>query len=176
VRHNESLHPTAPRYGFPEFNVSLAAVAGERGRSASGEAAMSWDLIVMKCREPPPPVAELPTDFAPEVIGPATAIRDVINSAFPHVDWSNPVWGIYMAADYSLEFSLANIESVNTFSVYVRGTGDPITPLTQLAQQNGWYLLNMQIPEWLHLAQDQSASWRQFQAWRDRALARATKD
>jgi hypothetical protein len=131
---------------------------------------MSWDLVVMKCREPPPPVADLPKDFASDVMGSVAAIRAAIDSAIPNVDWSDPTWGTHNAGDYSLEFAIDGVESANTFSVYVRGSGDPITALLRLGRQNGWYLLDLQIPEWLHHCSDQSTSWSQFQSWRDRVL------
>lgn len=133
---------------------------------------MSWDVVVMKYREPPPPVAELPSDFAPEPLGTTATIRAAIDAAFPNVDWSDPVWGIFDLGGFSLEFVIGEAESTNSFSVYVRGTGDPISPLLRLARDNGWYVLDMQIPEWFHHCSDPSASWHRFQGWRDRVLDR----
>ncbi len=134
---------------------------------------MSWDVYVMKCAEPPPLVAELRTNFATDLMGSAEEIRAAISMVLPSVDWSDPSWGVYDGDGFSFEFCLGRKPLIEFFSILVRGSGNPIALLLELASRNAWYMMDIQTPEWLHHSPDVSASWRSFQEWRDRAIKRS---
>jgi hypothetical protein len=132
---------------------------------------MSWDVSVVKCAVTPPPVSELPADFTTDSIGTADSVRAAITEVLPATKWRSTSWGVYDGEGFSLEFVMTSGAILSSFSIHVRGNGEPIAVLQNLASRNSWYMLDMQIPEWLHHSPDPSKSWHRFRESRDRANA-----
>jgi hypothetical protein len=90
----------------------------------------------------------------------------------PGVDWRDPSWGIYEGDGFSFEFNIGKNEPCDGFMIHVRGGGDAVSSLLLLSERPGWYLLDISSMEWLHHGRDTGESWRRFQAYRDKVLAR----
>ncbi|HEV3257212.1 MAG TPA: hypothetical protein VG013_10055 [Gemmataceae bacterium] len=134
---------------------------------------MSWDVSVLAAKIVPPPVAEMADDWRGDILGSADEVRVRISACLPAVDWSNPTWGIYVGDGFSYEFNVGRKDPSDGFMVHVRGAGDPVAPLIQMAERCGWYLLDHSQGEWLHHCAKAGAGWQGFQAYRDRMLGRS---
>jgi hypothetical protein len=131
---------------------------------------MSWDVSVFAAKVPPPPVSEMPDDWRGETLGTAADVRNKISAVLPKVDWGDPTWGIYDGDGFSFEFNVGRKDPSEGFMVHVRGGGDAVSLLLQLAERWSWYLLDTSQGEWLHHCSNAEAGWRGFLAYRDRVL------
>jgi hypothetical protein len=131
---------------------------------------MSWDISVFAAKDAPPPVEEMPEGWKPDILGPADEVRQKISTCLPGVDWSDPTWGIYDGEGFSYEFNVGDEDSVEGLMIHVRGGGDAVGPLLNLAGRWGWYLLDCSQGEWLHHCADTEVGWQEFQAFRDRVI------
>jgi hypothetical protein len=136
---------------------------------------MSWDVSVFASDSPPPPVAEMPADWKGAMLGRAAAVREAISAALPGVDWSEPTWGRFEGNGFSFEFNMGKDDPVDGFMIHVRGAGDAVSSLTELASTCGWYLLDTSTGEWMHHAEAPEAGWEGFQAFRDSVVKRVSK-
>jgi hypothetical protein len=139
---------------------------------------MSWDVSVFASDAPPPPVAKMRVDWKGAILGPAATVRATISAALPGVDWTKPTWGRFRGNGFSLEFNMGKDDPTDGFMIHVRGGGDAVTCLMQIASRCGWYLLDTSTGEWMHHAEDPEAGWEGFQAFRDsviNGLAKSTK-
>ena len=129
---------------------------------------MSWDISFTQAETPPPPVAEMPDDWRGVAWGPAADLRAALSAQFPAIDWSDPLWGIYDGAGFSMEFDLGSDDPVEGFVVHMRGGGEAaITAVERLLALPGWYGLDCAAEEWVHHGADLRASWERFQSARD---------
>ena len=135
---------------------------------------MSWDVLVMRLDRVAETIDDLPEDYLPLPIGSADSVRNALSSAFPGTDWTDPHWGIFEGPDFSLEFNLGTAATVDSFTVLVRGTGEPVEPLAQVCDANGWRGLDVQTNAFLRAGHTDQASWRRFCDWRDKALKART--
>jgi hypothetical protein len=85
---------------------------------------------------------ELPLGTRKDVLG---AIRAV----FPTAAGETPTQLIFREGDLSIEFALHGRNPVNTVTVEVRGEGDPVSPLMELARRNGWVVLDVSTSEFI---------------------------
>lgn len=131
---------------------------------------MSWDISVMAARTPPPPVADMPNDWMVETLGPLPEVRAKISACLPATSWSDPNWGVFDGEGYSYEFNIGGREPCLGFMVHVRGGGQAVGPLIELATRYGWYMLDCSQGEWLHHCANPEAGWKGFQAYRDHCL------
>jgi hypothetical protein len=131
---------------------------------------MSWDVSVVAAKSPPLRVAEMPDDWRGELLGSAAEVRSKISACLPTVDWSDVTWGIYEGDGFSFEFNVGSKDPSDGFMIHVRGGGDAITPLLELSERWGWYLLDCSQGEWLHHCSEAGAGWQGFQAYRDRVM------
>jgi hypothetical protein len=136
---------------------------------------MSWDISVFAANEPPPPVSQMPKSWRCAGMGSLDDVRAKISECLPKVDWSDKSWGLYDGEGFSYEFNIGRHDPGNGFMIHVRGGGDAITPLLQLASRWDWYLLDCSQGEWLHHCSEPKTGWSGFQAYRDRVLSHATK-
>jgi hypothetical protein len=137
------------------------------------EDAMSWDVSVIAAKVPPPPVAEIPDGWKGDILGSADEVRRRITACLSAVDWSDPTWGLYHGEGFSFEFNVGSKEPSEGFMIHIRGGGNAVAPLLQLAERWGWYLLDCSQGEWLHHCSEAEAGWQGFQAYRDRVLRRS---
>lgn len=131
---------------------------------------MSWDISFFSSRVPPPSVAEMPKDWHGEEFGVLQDVRDKISKTLPAVDWTDPNWGRYERGSFSYEFNLGSATPCYGFMVHVRGGGEAVTPLVELAIAWSWYMLDTSEGEWLHHLGDERAGWTGFQEYRNRVM------
>lgn len=131
---------------------------------------MSWDVLVIASRAPPLPAAEMPNDWRGDSLGTTTEVRQKISACLPATDWSDSNWGIFDGNGFSFEFNVGKKEMTDGFMVHVRGGGDAVSSLLQLAGRFHWYLFDCSQGEWLHHCTEPEAGWIGFQAYRDRML------
>ena len=131
---------------------------------------MSWDISVFAAADVPPPVEQMPPNWRGAVLGSNADVRASISACLLGTDWSDPKWGYYRGADFSLEFNLGSEEPNDGFMVHVRGSGEAVTHLLDLATSTGWFLLDCSDGEWLHHCEEPDRGWVAFQEYRDRVL------
>jgi hypothetical protein len=119
----------------------------------------------------PPRVSEMPDDSSFPPMGQAHSVRARISESLPGVDWSDPAWGVFEGAGYSIEFNFQKDGAVDGFMLHVRGGGDPMEAIARLCATNGWVALDTSTGEFMDLQRPSRDSWESFQAFRDRALA-----
>lgn len=129
---------------------------------------MSWDISFCSAESPPPPVAEMPSDWRGSDFGKPDDVREKISKSLPSVDWTDPSWGLYEGESFSYEFNLGLESPCTDFMVHVRGGGAAVGPLLDLARRWGWYMLDTSQGEWVHHIADSEAGWVEFQKYRDR--------
>ena len=134
---------------------------------------MSWDVLVVAAESRPPPVDELPQDWKPRAIGSGDAVRAKICERLDNVDWSDRSFGIFDGPGFSLEFNLGADEPIESFMVHVRGSGDAVRALLELARPNGWWLLDCSNATWIE--SDDAQGWQRFQSYRDQLLQKPPK-
>ncbi len=134
---------------------------------------MSWDVWVFAAKAPPPSVAEKADYWRGDILGALDQVRRKISACLPGVNWSDPAWGIYKGDGFSFEFNIGSKEPSDGFMIHVRGGGDAVAPLVQLAEGCNWYLFDCSQGEWLHHCSQREAGWNGFQAYRDRVLGRS---
>jgi hypothetical protein len=78
--------------------------------------------------------------------------------------------GLLVADDFSLEIYGCDSDSVDSFSIWVRGTGNPIGLLASLCRTNGWRLIDDGTQATVDFNQVSAQGWEDFTNWRDRAL------
>src|SRR5688500_7033694 len=97
---------------------------------------MSWDAVLLRVGEGVSSVEEMGEEELP--LGKRKEVLDAIRAAFPGVEAQTAARLLYRAGDLSMEFVLQGKGSVDSVTVEVRGEGDPVTPLLELATRNGW--------------------------------------
>jgi hypothetical protein len=117
----------------------------------------------------------MPGDWKGALLGPAAAVREAISMALPGVDWTDPTWGLFEGNGFSFEFNMGKAEPSDGFMIHVRGGGDAVTALMELASQCGWYLLDTSTGEWMHHAENPAEGWEGFQAFRDSVIQSTSK-
>jgi len=134
---------------------------------------MSWDVLIQRYDGVPPSVDAIPDDFRFPSMGDASAVRGLISTACPSVDWSDPAWGILDGDGYSIEFNFQEDGEVDSFMLHVRGGGDAISPIVSLCKTNGWVALDTSTGDFMDLESPSDDGWKEFQAFRDQVVASA---
>jgi hypothetical protein len=96
-------------------------------------------------------------------------VRRKISACLPGVDWSDPTWGMYEGDGFSFEFNMSR-DPVTSFMIHVRGGGDAVARLLELASAHPWYLLDCSEGEWFHHCEHPEAGWQGFQEYRERVF------
>ena len=109
---------------------------------------MSWDAVLLRIKGKLRPIEELDdADYLP--LGKRKDVLAAIAAAFPAAEWDSPGQLIYSRGDLSIEFNPNGKSAVDSVIVEVRGDGDPITPLLDLAKSNGWAVLDASTSEFI---------------------------
>ena len=132
---------------------------------------MSWDVVVFNFHgNPPADLSALPNDYVLDPLGLAAAVRHAISQTFPQVDWSDPVWGMYLGDGFTFEFNTGKEDPIMTIMIHVRGGGDAVAALLQLAVPNQWTLFDCSTSEFIDLTEPSQVGWEGFQAYRDTVI------
>jgi len=131
---------------------------------------MSWDVMIFNTRgKKAPPVEQFKEDdYSP--LGPAAEVRERLSASLPEIDWSDPTWGIYNRAGFSIEFNVGKDDPIESMMLHVRGGGDAIAAVATIARPLGWSALDCSTSEFLDLDSPSQEGWEGFQAFRDRVI------
>jgi hypothetical protein len=116
------------------------------GESREREAKMSWDAVLL--RVGPGVRSFLETDEELP-LGRRKEVVEAILAVFPTCARESPTRLLYEAGDLSMEFALHGGSPVGSVTVEVRGEGDPVSPLLELATRNGWVVLDVSMSEFI---------------------------
>jgi hypothetical protein len=106
---------------------------------------MSWDAVLVRTKGKPGPAWE-----AEEVpLGKRADVLAAIMAVFPSATRDTRTQLFYRDGDLSIEFHFQGKNPVDSILLEVRGEGDPITPLLDLAARNGWALLDCSTSEFI---------------------------
>lgn len=83
--------------------------------------------------------------------------------------------GMYEEDGVSLEFSLGTTAMVETVTVDVRGSGDPVPVLRQLCVPEGWQVQEMGGPVVNLQGDDAGAGWAKYARYRDTTVENLRK-
>ena len=134
---------------------------------------MSWDVVLFNFHgAPPTDLSALPDDYVLDPLGPSAAVRHAITQRLPQVDWSDPVWGMYVGSGFTFEFNTGKEDPIMTIMIHVRGGGDAVAALLHLAVPNQWTLFDCSTGEFIDPNQPSQAGWEDFQAYRDTIIRR----
>ena len=132
---------------------------------------MSWDVLYLNYHGDPPKDLRSDDDGL-DVLGSAEDVHAAIARTLPDVNWSDPVWGMYMGNGFTLEFNTGNGDPVQAIMVHVRGGGDPIPTLLQVAAPNKWSLYDCSMGEFIDPEHPSGEGWEGFQAFRDKIVGK----
>ena len=135
---------------------------------------MSWDLLVYDFQGDPPPVEDWDADDGVAPLGSPKEVRARIDAQIAGVDWSDPTHGIFEGDGFTIEFALGSEKVLETFMLHVRGGGEAVAALLQIAEPNRWSLYDCSTDEWIDPKDPSNAGWEDFQAFRDRAFGNAS--
>src|SRR5690606_37413842 len=80
---------------------------------------MSWDVVLVNAPQALT-VQEIPRDFVPPPLGPATELLDRLRAALPDLNLSDPTWGNLDSPDWSIEFNIGREDPVESIMLHVR--------------------------------------------------------
>lgn len=98
---------------------------------------MSWDLFIQDLPPDASSVAEIPDDFQPKPIGLRSELIASILEAVPEADFSDPAWGVFDAADHSIEFNMGGEEEAQSIALHVRGGQAAVATVKRVLKQLG---------------------------------------
>jgi hypothetical protein len=120
----------------------------------------------------PASLENVAADWMPKSMGDTNVVRDAISAVVPGVDWSDPKWGIYLGAGFSIEFNFQAAGPVDAFTLHIRGGGDPLPTIVTLCSRNAWVAYDYSTGEMIDLQPPARESWLAFQQYRDQITGR----
>ena len=108
---------------------------------------MSWDAFLLRTKGPVDPDNPWAAEEVP--LGSRKLVLDVIKSVFPELQQESASEFLHTDGDLSIQFKLMGRGPIDQVSLEVRGDGDPITPLLQLATSNGWLIFDVSSSEYI---------------------------
>ncbi len=133
---------------------------------------MSWDIFAFKVKDYPPQSEVKPEDRIP--LGTMVQVREQVERHL-EVEWGGHFWCYYYGEGFTLEINIGSWDSeddevIDSVSIEVRGGGDPIPTLLQLAAANRWALLDLATGQLIDPQAPSDAGWKAFQAARDQMV------
>jgi hypothetical protein len=139
---------------------------------------MSWDVLLVNGvpsevlglsprdpEAPPPTELGLPTC----ALGEKADILLMLKRLFPHIDVSDPTWGVLIEHALLIEFNMGADDPIPEMMLHVRGNGDPITIIKRLCDQTGWRALDCSDLTFIDFSTHPAARFDRWRAWRDQA-------
>lgn len=130
---------------------------------------MSWDVLLFRLPPSIRSLNELPDDFAGESLGTPTDVADVVRDLFPHIDFSDPTWGVLETEQYSIEFSIGDEVPCTSVMLHVRGPENAIGPVRELCARTGWSAFDTSSGDLIDFAADPTKGLREWIAYRQQA-------
>ena len=132
---------------------------------------MSWDVSLYNFGGSPPTAgaAALANGVEADLLGSAADVRSQITAVLPGVDWTDPTWGRFRGAGFTLEFNTGAGDPIDHVMVHARGHGSAVETLVGLAKRNGWSIMDWTTSRFLDLETPSQEGWNTFKQFRDRA-------
>ena len=108
---------------------------------------MSWDAFLVRIKGKTIP--DEPWEAEEISLGTRGQVLDAIKQQFPHLQQQTPSEFLHSDGDLSIGFKLMGRSPVTQVMLEVRGEGDPLTPLLELAARNGWLILDVSTSDYI---------------------------
>src|SRR5688572_28841063 len=102
---------------------------------------MSWDAFLCRIKGDSIPEESWEAEELP--LGTRGKVLDAIKQQFPGLQQQSNSEFLHTDGDLSIDFRLMGRSPVTQVMLEVRGEGDPITPLLELASRNGWLVFDV---------------------------------
>jgi hypothetical protein len=130
---------------------------------------MSWDVVICHANGRSH-AADRPEECQDNSLGDAAEVRNRLSAYFDELEWLDSSWGLLLGERFSLEFRLNAASPVESITLHVRGSGDPLGTIASLCKHFGWHALDRATGQLLDLDNPRSQGWIEFQAFRERVL------
>ena len=108
---------------------------------------MSWDAFLCRIKGNSIPDEAWEAEELP--LGTRGKVLDAIKAQFPDLEQQSSSEFLHTDGDLSIEFRLMGRSPVTQVMLEVRGEGDPITPLLELANRNGWIVFDVSTSDYI---------------------------
>jgi hypothetical protein len=125
---------------------------------------MSWDIFIQQFPASARTVADIPDTFTASPIGTRAELIGKIRTALPDVDFTDPVWGVLDAGDYSIEFGLGDDDPLYGITLHVRGSDAVLPNITRVLDTLGLRAIDSWTGEFFDpsIAAHSLARWRSY--------------
>jgi hypothetical protein len=125
---------------------------------------MSWDIFIQQFPASARTVADIPDTFTASPIGTRAELIGKIRKALPDVDFTDPVWGVLDAGDYSIEFGLGDDDPLYGITLHVRGSDAVLPNITRVLDTLGLRAIDSWTGEFFDpsIAAHSLARWRTY--------------
>jgi len=96
-------------------------------------------------------------------LGQRHQILELLHTAIPDLDLSDPTWGILDGDGYSIEFNIGADDPLDAIMLHVRGDDRVITVIQHLCEQTGWRAIDIGNGRYIDFAHEPTAG---LQIWR----------
>lgn len=132
---------------------------------------MSWDVVLLDA----PDVRSADDIAADTDIRPIkrSAVIEAVSGLFPgSADFSDTSWGRVDGDGWSIEVNIGDDEMRPSIMLHVRGAGDPVPAILQIAGALQLRALDCSTGDFLSAEQPEKASFERWQAYRDQVVGR----
>ncbi|MFF3250127.1 hypothetical protein ACFYWP_03765 [Actinacidiphila glaucinigra] len=136
---------------------------------------MSWDVLLLPLPEELTSIDDLPVDHVSLPVGSRSKVHEVLRSAVPDIDLTDPAWGQLLGPTWVIEFNIGTGDPVESVMLHVRGGEDDVLPVIfRVSRAMGCRPLDCSDGELLR--EDDPRSWQAFQEYRDGVTAPNARD
>jgi len=127
---------------------------------------MSWDVLLIRPRNPTASVAELSDKDDVLPLGPLSSVLTELAAALPTLDLSDPTWGRLDSETFSIEFNIGDQDPVDTVMLHVRGGDEALASVRAAAAALACAVLDCSEGEFIDWNDDDPAAglarWRAY--------------
>lgn len=132
---------------------------------------MSWDVDLLDA-----PDVDCANDIAADSdIRPIkrSTVIEAVSGLFPgSADFSDPFWGRVDGDGWSIEVNVGDDEMCSSIMLHVRGAGDPVPAILQIAGALQLRALDCSTGDFLDAEAPENASFERWQAYRDQVVGK----
>lgn len=125
---------------------------------------MSWDIYIQDLPKNITSIQDIGDDFKPKPLGKKNEIIQKIKTILPHVDFSDPSWGIFENENFSIEFNLGNDKICQSIGLHVRGEGEAPTLIQKILDHLNYQALDAEAGDIFKLDQAKKSfkNWQNY--------------
>ncbi|MER5890518.1 hypothetical protein ABT160_42395 [Streptomyces sp. NPDC001941] len=128
---------------------------------------MSWDVLLLRLPDECASVQDLPDGWMPPPLGHQHEVLAAVTHAAPAAGLTDPHWGELCGPGWSMELNIGPQDPVESVMLHIRGGGDVLACILDLAQALACKALDCSTGDLL--TPDNRSGWHAFQDYRDRA-------